>query len=208
MSNQSTSNTDLNVPPEEEELFKEFQSYVRSIYIAASGEAIKSITDATQQLRNDVRKLSETVQESRESYLEMFAPALANFVESSENTLIKLSKQQDEVANLRMQSWHAEYQRLAKQQDEIAALHWGKAVDLLKQQSAKQDELNVIQVTRATDLLTRQSQEFTKLIGNQKNQYEMYLSEKNRRLILLNLVYYVSISLIVPVIYYFIFRHR
>jgi hypothetical protein len=112
----SESTTPLNnqaVPPEEEELFKEFQAYVRSIYLAASDGAIQSLNDATTELRSQVKKLDETVTQSRESYSEMFLPAVQRFEESASQTLATL----------------------ATKQNEIAGSHWERTTELLKKQA-------------------------------------------------------------------------
>ena len=186
MNNPSTSNTNITVPPEEEELFKEFQSYVRSIYVAASSSAIDSINDASSKLKSEIQKMDATVRDSRDNYREMFTPALKKFEASSENALIKL----------------------AKQQDEIASIHWNKTIEILKQQSTKHDELMLDQSNRTADLLKLQSKEFATLMENQKSQFESYVRARIRRMtIIINVVFFL-ISIAMPGVLYWIFKGR
>lgn len=113
MSESKTNLANPAIPPEEEELFKEFQAYVRSIYTAASDGAIQSLNEATAELRRQVIHLDETVAQSREGYREMFLPAVERFEVSSGEALA----------------------RLASKQDEVARLHWEKTSELVRQQA-------------------------------------------------------------------------
>lgn len=113
MSESKTNFANPAIPPEEEEIFKEFQAYVRSIYTAASDGAIQSLKEATAELRRQVTQLDETVAQSREGYREMFLPAVERFEVSSGEALV----------------------RLASKQDEVARLHWERTTELVRQQA-------------------------------------------------------------------------
>jgi DNA anti-recombination protein RmuC len=91
--------------PEEAELFKEFEGYVRSVYVAAtrgattqverSAEAIEAkvnsltstFTAASQhchaRLQEQIDSLTKTVSASRDAYADLFAPAIARFDDGS-----------------------------------------------------------------------------------------------------------------------------
>lgn len=86
------------VPPEEEELFREFQAYARSIYVAATDGAVQSLTSATVQLRLEVDILNSVVVQSRENYKQLFEPAISEFKASAERTIVSMSQRQEEIA--------------------------------------------------------------------------------------------------------------
>lgn len=75
------------IPPEELQLFHEFQAYVRSIYVAASDGAIQSLQKACNDLNKEIASLSATVEHGRDSYKDMFKPAVEHFQKSSEAML-------------------------------------------------------------------------------------------------------------------------
>lgn len=91
--------------PEEAELFKEFEGYVRSIYVAATQGATAQVersaaaieatvnsltatfTAASQhshaRLQEQIDLLTKTVSASRDAYADLFAPAIARFDDGS-----------------------------------------------------------------------------------------------------------------------------
>lgn len=113
------------VPPEEEELFREFQSYVRTIYMAATDGAVQSLQQATEGLRNQVAELQATVKESRQDFITLFDPAVQSFNASTETTLQAMtqrqeliSKQQEERFEQALRKLTDEHRALAKTQSD------------------------------------------------------------------------------------------
>jgi len=73
---------DTSVPPEEEELFREFEAYVRSVYTAATSGAVQKLEASTDELRTEIGELRTTVSQSRKDYANLFAPAIARMEEA------------------------------------------------------------------------------------------------------------------------------
>ncbi len=142
MSESKTNVANLAIPPEEEELFKEFQAYVRSIYTAASDGAIQSLNEATAELRQQVTQLDETVTQSREGYREMFLPAVERFEASAGEALA----------------------RLASKQEEAARHHWERTSELVKQQAQEHRQQLQHQSTHFEESLKKRIQQMTFII--------------------------------------------
>lgn len=131
MSDSAVNTTSEPVPPEEEAVFEEFQAYVRSIYLAASDGAIQSIGDAASELRNEVRNLCGAVNESRNSYLEMFSPAVTRFEQSAGEALKRLATEQEAIAKAHWDRTSALVRELSHQhhiQSQSQATHFESAV--------------------------------------------------------------------------------
>lgn len=86
------------VPPEEEELFKEFQSYVRTIYMAATDGAVQSLQQATKGLRGEVAELQLVVRESRQDFITLFDPAVRNFDSAAGRVLKEMAQRQEVIS--------------------------------------------------------------------------------------------------------------
>ncbi len=126
------------VPPEEEELFREFEAYVRSIYAAATAGAVEALqtraNEVEQQLRNaaddlkaQTAELADTVARSRDSYADLFAPAIAR-METSTQALVQtqLARTEQQVAALTQK----QQDQFARMEQQVAALadHQRRAV--------------------------------------------------------------------------------
>ncbi|NLI00887.1 MAG: hypothetical protein GX446_15500 [Chthonomonadales bacterium] len=97
--------TEEQIPPEEEELFREFQAYVRSVYGAATSGAIDVLDQHASALGAQISKLTQTVEASRAAYTELFAPAVANFEASSQQIIASLdSNTRTALASLRTET--------------------------------------------------------------------------------------------------------
>jgi hypothetical protein len=98
ISQMTASNADSAPRPEEEELFREFQSYVRSIYVAASDGAMQNLQAGTNELRREVERLEQTVREGRENYVTLFDPAVAKFSAAVSTALEDLARSHEVLA--------------------------------------------------------------------------------------------------------------
>lgn len=93
------------IPPEEQELFREFQSYVRSIYTAATSGAVQTLEARTAvmeaRLNEVTNELADTVQKSRDAYADLFAPAIDRLETAVKAALREhVSRKERELAEL------------------------------------------------------------------------------------------------------------
>jgi len=179
MSDSTTNTVSQAIPPEEEELFKEFQSYVRSIYTAASDGAIQTLTDATEELRRQVNRLDETVSQSREGYLDMFLPAVERFEASANDAMV----------------------RLATKQDEVARIHWEKTAELVRQQSQHHWE-------KTSELVIQQSQEDQTQLLHQQELFEKRLNKRIHRIALVIVGLSVFLAIAIAGVLYLAFQPK
>jgi len=96
---------DESIPPEEQELFREFQSYVRSIYTAATSGAVQVLEAKAgaieARLAEVTDELAETVTNSREAYADLFAPSIERLEQATASTLQEhVSRSERELARL------------------------------------------------------------------------------------------------------------
>jgi len=108
------------VPPEEEELFKEFESYVRTIYMAATDGAVQSLQQATEGLRDQVAELQSTVRESRQDFITFFDPAVQNFNASTEKTLQAMTQRQELIAKQQEERFEQALRKLSDEHRTLA----------------------------------------------------------------------------------------
>ena len=112
------------IPPEEEELFREFQAYARSIYTAATDGAVQTLTSATARLKLEVDMLNSIVVQSRENYQQLFEPAVTEFKASAGRAVASMSQRQEELFKQLAQ----QHQAVAKQNaDAMTSLIKGRA---------------------------------------------------------------------------------
>jgi len=129
--------TEEQIPPEEEELFREFQAYVRSVYGAATSGAIEALDQQTGELAEQIRKLAKTVEMSRAAYQELFAPSVASFEAAGRQVVADLdSNTKTALASVRKETEAAVMRRfevLEQRVTEMLAAQrtlrtWGAAV--------------------------------------------------------------------------------
>ena len=130
-----TSVKSAEIPPEEEELFREFQAYTRSIYIAATDGAVQSLISTTAQLKLEVDQLNNVVVQSRENYQQLFEPAILEFKSSAELTLISMSHRQEELSKLQEQRIAEALQKLAQEHQEVTKQNADAMTTLVKSQA-------------------------------------------------------------------------
>lgn len=123
------------IPPEEEELFREFQAYARSIYTAATDGAVQSLTSATARLKLEVDQLNSVVVQSRENYQQLFEPAISEFKASAERTLILMSQRQEELSKQQDQRIAEALQKLAQEHKAATQQNAESMTTLVKSQA-------------------------------------------------------------------------
>lgn len=150
--------TTHDVPPEEEELFKEFQSYVRSIYAAATEGAVQSLQQATEGLRREVIELQKTVSESRQGFVALFDPAVQNFNSATEKAIKEMVHRQEAIAKQQDERFEHALQNLAAAHRESLNEQAHAAEQALQKQSAEHKMLAKVQSDSLVALIETRSQ--------------------------------------------------
>jgi Fe2+ transport system protein B len=161
--NLATSKSQANsaeIPPEEEELFREFQSYVRSIYTAATDGAVQSLTSATARLKLEVDQLSRVVVQSRDDYQRLFEPAISDFKASAERTLALMSQRQEELTKQQEQRIAEALQQLAQEHQAATKQNADSMSTLVKSQAQEQQAAIKQNAESMTALVKSQAKQF------------------------------------------------
>lgn len=93
------------------ELFREFEAYVRSIYVAATAGAVSALEKKAADLGGETQRLQEVVQRSRENYAALFDPAVQRLLAASAESGRLLTTQIEEQISPRLDALAAVQKR-------------------------------------------------------------------------------------------------